>query len=316
MKASFRRQRKGTSAAHNGRDFNLDKASHIDKDKVQDNSIMILLDGKAHRFKGHTEGQTLEQYERDRYAELYKEHIEQKQAHYRSKSQYKRAEEYTADKLYDGARTQPVESIYQIGSVEDGSVDTHTLEVVFMDFQKKIREQIPNYNKHVKVLSYCIHVDETTPHIHERSCFIAPDGSPSQKKALEALGFERPDLSKPESQHNCPIMAFTAKLRDIWYEVIQEHGIEIDTRPRERVKNKKPSEYIQEQAAKTQALQEELQAKIYAQDERARELGRKLRQAEKMQLEAEQELLTIKESKRQYAIYKKVKEQDNIIHQL
>ena len=56
------------------------------------------------------------------------------------------------------------------------------------------------FGEHVHVIDWALHLDEATPHIHERHVFDYVNRygeiEPKQEKALEALGFELPTLRK------------------------------------------------------------------------------------------------------------------------
>ena len=232
---------KGGSATHNDRSFDLDKALHIDQEQTKNNRV---------RAKNVDKYRNLEEAEIARYAEIYADHIQRKKAEYHMKRQYQREEEYTAEKLYKGRLTKPTETIYQIGSLTDGTVTPELLTKCFVDFIRKCRKNIPHFCDCVQILSYSLHTDEATAHIHERHAFWA-NGEPSQKKALAIMGFERPDASKPEGQYNNALMTFTAKCRELWIETILEHGIEVERTPVQTHKRKHltPAQFYYQQEA-------------------------------------------------------------------
>ena len=98
--------------------------------------------------------------------------------------------------------TCPEETIYQIGNV-DGTVMAHILcevaEEFFAEYQKR-------FGSHVRMLDWSLHVDEATPHIHERHVFECKNQygelCPQQEKALEKLGIPLPDPTKPKGRNN------------------------------------------------------------------------------------------------------------------
>ena len=59
-----------------------------------------------------------------------------------------------------------------------------------------IEEFKAKFGDHVHILDWALHLDESTPHIHERHVFDCENKygevAPQQEKALEALGFELP----------------------------------------------------------------------------------------------------------------------------
>ena len=69
-----------------------------------------------------------------------------------------------------------------------------------------IEEFKARFGDHVHVLDWALHLDESTPHIHERHVFDCENKhgevAPQQEKALEALGFELPDQGKPLSRRS------------------------------------------------------------------------------------------------------------------
>ena len=67
-----------------------------------------------------------------------------------------------------------------------------------------------------QVLDWALHLDESTPHIHERHVFDCENKygevAPQQEKALEALGFELPAPDKPLSRRNNRKITFDAEM--------------------------------------------------------------------------------------------------------
>ena len=82
------------------------------------------------------------------------------------------------------------------------------------------------------VLDWALHLDESTPHIHERHVFDCENKygevAPQQEKALEALGFELPDPDKPLSRRNNRKIAFDAACRKMLFEIAKLYGLELE----------------------------------------------------------------------------------------
>ena len=82
------------------------------------------------------------------------------------------------------------------------------------------------------VFPVCLHMDEKVCHIHHRVTLGAVDEyghfMPNQTAALEAMGFERPDPTKPRSRYNNALIAFTDSIREIFYQNCERCGLEID----------------------------------------------------------------------------------------
>ena len=85
---------------------------------------------------------------------------------------------------------------------------------------------------HVHVLDWALHLDESTPHIHERHVFDCENKygevAPQQEKALEALGFDLPDPGKPLSRRNNRKITFDAACRKMLFEIAKRHGLELE----------------------------------------------------------------------------------------
>ena len=77
-----------------------------------------------------------------------------------------------------------------------------------------------------------MHLDESTPHIHERHVFDCENKygevAPQQEKALEALGFDLPDPDKPLSRRNNRKITFDAACRKMLFEIAKRHGLELE----------------------------------------------------------------------------------------
>ena len=105
-----------------------------------------------------------------------------------------------------------------------------------------------HYGSNIKVLDWALHMDEATPHIHERHVFFADDGYgtnfPKQDKACEALGFERPDPEKKSGKNNNRKMSFDAEIRRIYIEIAEKHGITIEKVPLEGKEHLEKNDFI------------------------------------------------------------------------
>ena len=93
----------------------------------------------------------------------------------------------------------------------DASVFAKIAAEYFEEFQKR-------YGSHVHILDWALHLDEGTPHIHERHVFDAlnryGEVCPQKEKALEELGFEVSDPTKKKSKYNNRKMVFDAEWRN------------------------------------------------------------------------------------------------------
>ena len=80
-----------------------------------------------------------------------------------------------------------------------------------------------------------MHLDEATPHIHERHVFDAVNQygelCPQQDKALEELGFELPKPNEKKGKNNTRKMVFDEECRKLFISICQNHGLTIDVEP-------------------------------------------------------------------------------------
>ena len=96
-------------------------------------------------------------------------------------------------------KTCPEESIYQLGTLDEHASAEDLLNIV-TEFIEAFKAK---YGDHVHVLDWALHLDESTPHIHERHVFDCENKygevAPQQEKALEALGFDLPTRTSPSA---------------------------------------------------------------------------------------------------------------------
>ena len=64
----------------------------------------------------------------------------------------------------EDSRTWPEETIYQLGT-KDGYEDPAVFVKVAAELFEVIQEK---YGSHMQILDWALHMDEATPHIHER----------------------------------------------------------------------------------------------------------------------------------------------------
>ena len=80
-----------------------------------------------------------------------------------------------------------------------------------------------------------MHLDEATPHIHERHVFDCPNRygeiAPQQEKALEALGIELPHPDQKPGRTNNRKMTFDAICRTMLFDIVKWYGLHLDQEP-------------------------------------------------------------------------------------
>ena len=91
------------------------------------------------------------------------------------------------------------------------------------------------FGKHVHILDWSLHLDEATPHIHERHVFDCENRygeiAPQQEKALEALGFDLPKPDQKPGKLNNRKMTFDATCRAMLFEICRKHGLHLEQEP-------------------------------------------------------------------------------------
>ena len=129
--------------------------------------------------------------------------------------------------LLSSRKTCPEETIYQLGTLDEHASAEDLLSVI-TEFIEAFKTK---FGDHVHVLDWALHLDESTPHIHERHVFDCENKygevAPQQEMALEALGFDLPDPNKPLSRRNNRKITFDAACRKMLFEIAKRHGLEL-----------------------------------------------------------------------------------------
>ena len=102
----------------------------------------------------------------------------------------------------------------------------------FDEFKKELDER---FGSNVHIIDWSLHMDEATPHIHERHVFDATNRygeiEPKQEAALEELGFELPNPEKKRSKTNNRKVVFDSACRTMFLDICKRHGLQIDEEP-------------------------------------------------------------------------------------
>ena len=134
----------------------------------------------------------------------------------------------TIEDLLAGKKTCPEETIYQFGTLDEHA-SVEDLVLVVTEFMSEFHER---FGTHVHLLDWALHLDESTPHIHERHVFDCENKygevAPQQEKALEALGFGLPAPDKLLSRRNNRKITFDAACRKMLFEIAKRHGLELE----------------------------------------------------------------------------------------
>ena len=214
---------------HNDRRFDVENSEHIDAERARQNVYWDCYRGfTTYDFRDNPEQPdfSFEEIERMYYYEHYADHVNAQNARNEKTRHIERNR--TVDDLLKNNKTCPEESIYQIGTIEE-SVSPETLALIVSEFYEEFERR---FGSHIHILDWALHLDEGTPHIHERHVFDCENKygevAPQQEKALEALGFDLPDPDKPLSRRNNRKITFDAACRKMLFEIAKRHGLELE----------------------------------------------------------------------------------------
>lgn len=229
QRVTYHSSRQG-SAKHNDREFDTSKAEHIDPSRIMDNLEMTWLSIRDNK----TDLSTFEEAEELFYEQHFRSSLNARNERYQHQRHPERIKDMHG--YMQQKQSCPEETIYQVGTVKD-HIEPKTLVSVYGEFLTWREQAYPQ----VAFLDMAVHLDESTPHIHERCVWIGHDADGSetvgQNKALQEMGIKRPDLSKPVSKYNNAKMTYTADCREHFQEICREHGINLEITPRQRSKS-------------------------------------------------------------------------------
>lgn len=217
---------------HNDRSFDISHAENVHPDMVSEN-IIIHYDESNHphvidiKDKSHT---TIDEHEHHLYESLFAESLSKQ--HARNEAARHPERNKSIDDLLNSKNTCPEETIFQIGSTEDGYPPVEVLMAIFEDYQKEL---IDRYGHNLHFLDVALHMDEAVPHLHIRKVWTydGKDGLDiSQNKALAEMGFERPDTNKPSNKWNNAKITFSEWERDMKLRICEKHGVTVSHIPK------------------------------------------------------------------------------------
>ena len=236
MKLTRHNGRAGKNGAynpkHNDRSFNINNSGHIDGERAKGNIYWDCFNGYRTFYDKENEcelANTFEEVEELYYSVHYKEFIEG-QNERNIKNHHPERNRTTSD-ILKHKKTCPEETIYQIGTL-DNHISPDILLQIVMDFMVEITER---FGAHVHILDWALHLDESTPHIHERHVFDCENQYgelfPQQEKALEKLGFDLPNPEKPAGRNNNRKMVFDSACRALLFDIAKSYGLQLEEEP-------------------------------------------------------------------------------------
>ena len=217
---------------HNDRRFDVENSEHIDAERARQNVYWDCYRGfTTHEFRENPEQPdfSFEEIERMYYYEHYGGYVEAQNA--RNEKTRHTERNRTVEDLLKNNKTCPEESIYQIGTMGE-SVSPDTLFSIVNEFYQEFERR---FGSHIHILDWALHLDEGTPHIHERHVFDCENRygelCPQQEKALEELGVPLPKPDKPKGRNNNRKQTFDAICRTLLFDICRRHGLHLDQEP-------------------------------------------------------------------------------------
>lgn len=212
---------------HNCRNYDLNESPHVIQERVSDNVYDCVYPEMADDF---------EAAEKRFYEEHFAKSLEIRNE--KARKSRKKDRIMTMDQFRKSSRYRPTESIIQIGNLYDYP-DPELLATAYKELESYEKEITKG---RMVVLNSSLHLDESTPHIHQRKVFVYkernPDGTTrleiGKEKALEQAGIPLPFADEPESRFNNRLITYTAMIRDKFCEICKSLGLEIDKVPMKR----------------------------------------------------------------------------------
>ena len=172
MKLTRHNGRAGKNGAynpkHNDRQFDVANSDHIDQERAKQNVYWDCYQGYRFPTDQAQEDQitySFEQIEQAFYSERYDDFCEAQ--HERNRKTGHTGRDRSTKDLWEDKKTCPEESLIQIGTMEK-SVSPAVLAQIAAEFFEEFDRR---FGKHIHILDWALHLDEATPHIHERHVF-------------------------------------------------------------------------------------------------------------------------------------------------
>ena len=215
--------------SHNDRDFDVEHSEHIDSERTKQNVYWDCYQGYSFAGSSQERQFNFTEIERAYYYEHYSDFVDAQNE--RNEQARHPERNRTIDDVLKNNKTCPEESVIQLGNI-DHAVTPDVLAKVSAEFFDEFNKR---YGSHIHILDWALHLDEATPHIHERHVFDAKNKygelCPQQDKALEELGFELPDPAKKKGKYNNRKMNFDAECRKLFLEIAQRNGVQVECEP-------------------------------------------------------------------------------------
>ena len=172
---------RGKSLRNGGTKFETDKTQrscrNIDEQRAEHNIYWDCYNGYRQLAEKNSDeielASTFEEVEQIYYHTHYSDYTDGQNA--RNEKNRHTERNRTTDEILKNKKTCPEESLLQIGKMEEHAF-AETLFLVATEFFAELERR---FGSHVHILDWALHIDESTPHIHERHVFDCENlGSP------------------------------------------------------------------------------------------------------------------------------------------
>lgn len=238
--------------------------------------------------------------EHEVYASLYMDKIKQRNETYAANYQWSRVfdldDEDERAKAVDDFRWKhpPRETIFQVGSMENPIDRQLAKEILMEQGERLVAQQDANF----VVLSYDVHMDEASPHMHVRYLMLDAEGMPNAEGALKEMGVEppvpydqwaqqenarrrvradrdpdyryRPAQAKSTARNN-RLVTFTREMREDFEKQVENAGIAINTTRTRKKHVTQAQERTRRETAQEEREHEEKLADLESERDAARE---------------------------------------------
>lgn len=197
-----------------------------------------------------------------KFYERYLQQLNEQNEKHLQQRQYKRVK--SLEDFYNSKRYKPTEEILQYGHAGGDVPDKETYEKMTKEYASRKVKWSKQHGNHLHVLDYANHYDEATPHTHLREIWDYKDDEGvlrvSQEEAMKRAGLELPDPSKPEGRYNNRSMTYTKMCREMWQDVCEQFGYEVERVPLEngRKKSETVAQYHARKGRELEAKEQEL----------------------------------------------------------
>ncbi len=232
MKITIRSARMDKDGRHNDRNFDIEGAEHIDKERMSLNRYYTYNGDRTQTFL-ELEKEYYELHFSDYVNEQNKRNI--KGGH---KQRNKTIEEY-----FHAKRTRPEDVLLQIGDANEHATGDELWDCA-MKYKDKFDEL---FGDQCVILDMALHMDEATPHVHVRRVWKAEDERGqeyvSQTQCLRNLDMLSPDESKAAGRFNNSKITFTNLEREMFTSICEDEGFVIDRTRGARINHLSVEEY-------------------------------------------------------------------------